>query len=206
MAVVNAKQRVFESVFSSQSSILTNNSGRVSDQVHLDRSWQTVTQKLTLPTILNDSDILKPSNLKPDRAFDEALNDLHPQDIVLWYTNHVRRHYLNQIFPIIQSLRTTQDPKTRVIQCVRILEGAHRLYFEGLGMLTRTMEDVRIMRKNFRLNLSTIVSNSIPDRTAIKEVIRRHVSAVLSPHCPVPENDLLGLVRSLANVGLGGEK
>ena len=40
----------------------------------------------------------------------------------------------------------------------------------------------------------------------MKEVTRKHVSAILSPNRSIPENDFLGLVRSLSKVGLGGEK
>ena len=224
MAALNAKKRVFESVFSSQLAPPVSFSSEVADQAHWDRSWRIVTQALSLQPIPNDGDpepfkSLQPSSY-PDRAFDEALKDvLHQEkrlpeanqtpDLILWYTNHVRRHYLNQIFPIIQRLRDQasahpKNPEVWVKACIHILEGAHRLYFEGLGVLIRPLKDARAVVKNFRLNLSTVVSNSIPDREAIRLVVKLHVSAILNQS--VVESDFLGLVKSLNSVGLGGEK
>jgi hypothetical protein len=99
-------------------------------------------------------------------------------------------------------------PTIEISRVISILEGAHRLYFERLGLILKRMDihdEARAAAvRNFRLNLSTVVSNSIPDRTAIKVVVRKHVSAILNRSAP--ENDLLVLVRSLCNVGLGGEK
>jgi hypothetical protein len=224
MAALNAKKRVFESVFSSQLSPPVSSSSQAADQAHWDRSWRVVTQALSLQPIPNDRDqdpfkSLQPSS-SPDGAFDEALKDLLNQenripqanqtpDLILWYTNHVRRHYLNQIFPIIQRLRNQasahpKNPEVWVKACVHILEGAHRLYFEGLGLLVGPLKDARAVVKNFRLNLSTVVSNSITDREAIRLVVKQHVSAILSRS--VVESDFLELVKSLNSVGLGGEK
>jgi hypothetical protein len=198
MAGLNAKKRVFGSVFCSQESYVKsmNDSNKVHDQQDVDRSW------LNLPPILNDSDLLesfKSSGRSDHRAF-ETLRD--PQETLSWYTNRVRRHYLNQVFPIVQHLRTIQ-----ISRLIRILDGAHRLYFDRLGLILKCIDsqDVRTAAvRNFRLNLSTVVSKSIPDRSAIKSVVRKHVSAILNRSAP--ENDLLLLVRSLCSVGLGGEK
>lgn len=232
MAVLGAKKRIFESVFNSQISstpIPMVGSDQADDQIQWDRSWRTVTQTLNLPSIPNDPDAFKSIQAvpSPDRSFDEAVKNLlnqhtrlplasHTQDIILWYTNHVRRHYLNQVFPIIQDLTATRmskagtvstsDSGTWVAQCVHILEGAYMRYFEGLGMLLRSAHDARTVHRNFRLNLSTVVSNSIPDRSDILETVRKHVSKILAPNSSVPEGDFLRLVRSLSDVGLGGEK
>jgi hypothetical protein len=191
MAGLSAKKRVFESVFNPRESLAkpSNDSRQVNDF-----SW------LSLPPILSDSDIIDFKAFKSsDRFIDEPLRD--PQSTLSWYTNHVRRHYLNQVFPIVQNLPSTQIPRL-----AHILEGAHRLYFDRLGLiLKRIPENGRTAAiRNFRLNLSTVVSNSIPDRSAIKSVIRKHVSAILNHSAP--EKDLLVLVRSLCSVGLGGEK
>ena len=198
MTGLNAKKRVFGSVFSSQESYAkpTNDSNKVNDQLDVDRSW------LNLPPILNDSDLLESfkSSERSDRRAFETLRD--PQETLSWYTNRVRRHYLNQVLPIIQHMRTIQ-----ISRLIRILDGAHRLYFDRLGLILKCIDsqDVRTAAvRNFRLNLSTVVSNSIPDRSAIKSVVRKHVSAILNRSAP--ENDLLLLVRSLCGVGLGGEK
>ena len=96
------------------------------------------------------------------------------------------------------------SPDMWVNHCIRVLEGAHRLYAEGLGILIRSLADVRAVVMNFRLNLSTIVSNSIPDRECIRVVIRRHLAKILK--YSDPETDFLELVKSLNDVGLGGEK
>jgi hypothetical protein len=188
MAAVSTKKRVFGSVFGSQD---LNHLNQLSN-----RSW------LNLPPIWNDSDILEFKSFKSNEQFIEDAVRLPPETLT-WFTNHVRRHYLNQVLPIVQNIPTIEI--SRVIQ---VLEGAHRLYFDRFGLILKRMniqDDARTAAvRNFRLNLSTVVSNSIPDRSAIKTVVRRHVSVILNRS--TPENDLLVLIRSLCNVGLGGEK
>ncbi|KAG0651002.1 Anaphase-promoting complex subunit 2 [Hyphodiscus hymeniophilus] len=206
----------------SQATSLVTYSSQASDQAHWDRSWRTVTQVLTLPTVANDADLLKSTKLSPslDRTFDEALQNIFnhesrvPQakqapDIILWYTNHVRHHYLNQVFPIIQKLRNPASTHSAnldawVRSCIQILECAHKLYYAGLYILIKPMRDAVGIGNNFRLNLSTVVSNSIPDREAVKRVVKKHVSAILEG--AEVEDGFLGLVKSLVRVGLGGEK
>lgn len=188
MAAVSAKKRVFGSVFGSQD---LNHSNQLND-----RAW------LNLPPIRSDSDILDFKSFKSNERFIEGAVRLPPETLT-WYTNHVRRHYLNQVFPIIQKI-----PTIEISRVIHVLEGAHRLYFDRFGLILKLVniqDDARAAAaRNFRLNLSTVVSNSVPDRSAIKTVVRMHVSTILNRSAP--ENDLLMLIRSLCNVGLGGEK
>jgi uncharacterized protein YfbU (UPF0304 family) len=184
MAAVSARKRVFDSVFSPQAFAKPSN----------DFSW------LSLPPIHSEADILNLKSFNPTgRLIYDPLRD--HQNAISWYTNHVRRHYLNQVFPIIQ--RVPGDDLSRL---VHILEGAHRLYFDRLSHIFKGVpEDAcHAAVKNFHLNLSTVVSNSIPDRSAIKAIIRKNVFAILNRSAP--ENDLLAMIRSLCSVGLGGEK
>lgn len=221
MAALSAKRRVFDSVFASQPYTSVDQSHQPNDQAQWNRSWRIVTEALNLPHMPNARALDAFSLPPPDRVLDEASKDLLypatrlPQasqtpDIIIWYTNQVRRHYLNQVFPNIQRLRTmldpdeTPSPDTWAKKCIQILKCAHRLYAEGLGILIRSLTDAPAVVKNFRLNLSTIVSNSISDRSCIRAVIRRHVSRILNDS--EPEADFLGLVKSLSDVGLGGEK
>ena len=224
MAVLTAKKRLFESVFSSQLSAPASNSSEATDQARWHRSWHAVTHALTLPTTAKKSglipfELVSPKR-SPDRMFDEALKyvlddeDRFPKtgktpDIVLWYTNHVRHHYLNHAFPIIQRLQDSMsthstDPELCVDSCIQVLEGAYKLYYEGLDTLIQPIRDARRIVRNFRLNLTTIVSNSVPDREPIRLVVRKHVVGILD--ASEAEFDFLGLVKSLNDVGLGGEK
>ena len=224
MAALNAKSLIFDTVFSSQAIIPATRSSQASDQAPWDRSWRTVAEALTLPSIANDArhDAFKliTTNGSSDRVFDDALKDLLNHElrlpqasetpgVILWYTNHVRRHYLKQIFPIIQKLQIPNSthpasPELSVKSCLQTLQRAYKLYHEGLGRLIKPIKDARTIVRNFRLNLSTVVSNSIPDRHFIKIVVKKHVTEILD-HSEA-EDCFLGLVRSLNDVGLGGEK
>jgi anaphase-promoting complex subunit 2 len=229
MAAVNAKRRVFESVFGSQVRGPVKPSSQAIDQVHWDRSWGIVTQALNLPFISDEIQLKSFISIKSrltDPILDENVkNLLRPEtrlshvsqtpDIILWYTNHVRRHYLNQVFPIIQKLQKTQSPSQKnigawVTSCALYLQGAYSLYFEGLRILIRPLNNPAWVVKNFRLNLSTVVSNSIPDRAAIKWLVRQTVYSILNKTDANADaqmqTDFLALVKSLNDVGLGGEK
>ena len=224
----------------------------VNDQVRWDRSWHMVTHQLHLPDFPENRGVLEP--LRPERDsigtdFYNALEVvLYPQqhvplarqteDIVAWHTSQVRRHFLQQVFPVVSRLKSQTDPGALLLRGVKILETAHRQYLHGLSFIkeqidTSAPETSQPVIARFVRDLHAIISNSsiepLPD--ALKKVLGWHVFAILGlpkttslygpyrvteskSHHIAAENqeteksrrELLGLVESLNNVGLTGEK
>ena len=73
-----------------------------------------------------------------------------------------------------------------MFQSVEILQGAHRLYLDGIGMILRQIktfgpENSSNIVQNFRRDLHAIITNSVTDKlaAALKSVLRRHASIIL---------------------------
>jgi anaphase-promoting complex subunit 2 len=151
------------------------------------------------------------------------------EDIFEWHTQQVRSHFLRQVLPIILHLRETHAPDLLVRTSVKILETAHRQYLYGLAIIKEHMDvsapgsSMPILAK-FRRDLHAIISKSVmePLSATLRRILDRHVytvlglpltkgneNAVIIPEGPCSEEacqELLGLVESLKNVGLAGEK
>lgn len=220
MSALGGKKRVFDSVFTSRPSTAVNLS-QSEDQLRWNRSWRTVTKALNLPPVLNITALNDFSVPTPDHSIEEAIKDIQDHatriplaiqtpDIILWYTNEARRHYLSQILPLILRLKENLSPnkplspESWVRSCIQVLEATHNLYADGLRILLAPVSDKRSVINAFRLNLSTIVSNSISDRSAIRALVMEQVGKILK--FSEPENELLGLVKALRDVSLGDER
>ncbi len=126
----------------------------VEDQVQFDRAWHLVTQVLSIPDFPQKRGILEP--LHPGREFlgqdfyDALEAVLYPQtylplarqtdDIVIWYTSHVRQHLLNQVLPMVLQIRDKAVPADLLSQAAKLLETAYRLYFDGLSYIKAQLD------------------------------------------------------------------
>jgi anaphase-promoting complex subunit 2 len=151
------------------------------------------------------------------------------EDIVAWHTSQVRQHFLQQVLPIILRLRNQPDPGALLLRGVKILETAHRQYLHGLSFIkeqiyTSAPETSQPVIAKFRRDLHALVSNSAIDplSDALKKILKWHISMILGlPSKDEPNNhhiaaesqesekarrEVLGLVESLNNVGLTGER
>ncbi|KUJ24080.1 uncharacterized protein LY89DRAFT_679324 [Mollisia scopiformis] len=216
----------------------------VQDQVRWDRSWHIVTRVLNLPNFPEHRGVLEP--LKPEREsvdkdFYNALDVLlYPQtcvplarqteDIIAWHTSQVRRHFLQQVLPIIISLKAHGSADAVLLRAVKVLETAQRQYLHGLSFIKEHIDNsgppgasVSVMSR-FHRDIYAVISNSVADPMlgVLREVLGRHVSRILglpskenaNTYSIAPENvesekarrDLLALVDSLKSVGLAGEQ
>lgn len=151
------------------------------------------------------------------------------EDIFEWHTQQVRSHFLHQVLPIILHLRENHAPDLLVRSSIKILETAHHQYLHGLAIMKEHMDisapgtSMTILAK-FRRDLHAIISKSVmgPLSAALRRLLERHIYTVLGlpltkgneNSAIVPEGldseearrQILGLVESLKNVGLAGEK
>jgi anaphase-promoting complex subunit 2 len=151
------------------------------------------------------------------------------EDIVAWHTSQVRQHFLHQVLPIILRLRNQPDPGALLLRGVKILETAHRQYLHGLSFIKEQIDNsapetsLQVIAK-FRRDLHAVINNSAIDplSDALKKILSWHVSTILglpSKNEPNTHNiaaesqvsekarrEMLGLVESLNNVGLTGER
>jgi anaphase-promoting complex subunit 2 len=220
-------------------------SADVRDQVTWDRSWHTVTEFLALPLttfpVSLDNDASLPM---PGPAFHSAIKDvLEPEirlphaaqteDLMLWYSQQVRYHFLHEVFGLISKTSDKFKPESILPNCVKILQRAHRLYLHGLSFIVRQLDESKPGTsgpriQTFRRDLHAVISSSIYPR--ISEIVRKILASSVSAILGVPSQetaeqsldgnglspsgaekeevrgDLLTLVESLHNIGLGGEK
>lgn len=215
----------------------------VQDQVRWDRSWHIATRVLNLPDFPEHRGVLEP--LRPEREsvgkdFYDALNViLFPQtyvplarqteDIIAWHTSQVRRHFLQQVLPIIVRLKKYEKPDAVLLRVVKVLETAQRQYLHGLSFIKEHIDNSRppgtstpVVSK-FRQDVYAVISNSVmePILNTLTKVLTSQVSCILGLSSPngstysvIPEDaeserarrEILGLVESLKNVGLAGEQ
>ncbi|TVY93637.1 Anaphase-promoting complex subunit [Lachnellula willkommii] len=151
------------------------------------------------------------------------------EDIFEWHTQQVRSHFLHQVLPIILHLRENHAPDLLVRSSIKILETAHHQYLHGLAIMKEHMDisapgtSMPILAK-FRRDLHAIISKSVmePLSAALRRLFERHIYTVLGlpltkgneNNAIVPEGlgseearrQIIGLVESLRNIGLAGEK
>ncbi|TVY19119.1 Anaphase-promoting complex subunit 2 [Lachnellula arida] len=151
------------------------------------------------------------------------------EDIFEWHTQQVRSHFLHQVLPIILHLRENHAPDLLVRSSIKILETAHHQYLHGLAIMKEHMDisapgtSMPILAK-FRRDLHAIISKSVmePLSAALRRLFERHIYTVLGlpltkgneNSAIVPEGlgseearrQIIGLVESLRNIGLAGEK
>ncbi|KAE8447585.1 hypothetical protein EG329_010556 [Mollisiaceae sp. DMI_Dod_QoI] len=216
----------------------------VQDQVRWDRSWHVATRVLNLPDFPEHRGVLEP--LRPEKEsigkeFYDALDVLlYPQtcvplaqqteDIIAWHTSQVRRHFLQQVLPIILSLKNHGSANAVLLRIVKVLETAQRQYLHGLSFIKEYIDNSgppgasSFIVSKFRRDIYAVISNSVtqPILDTFTNVLNQHVSYILglassqtaAVHVVHHEDteserarrELLCLVESLKNVGLAGEQ
>ena len=151
------------------------------------------------------------------------------EDLILWYSQQVRYHFLHEVLAVLSRASDKSKPETVLPNCIKVLQHAHRLYLHGLSFVVNQLDDLkpgtsqsRIL--SFRRDLHALVSNSISPRVSVtvKTMLAERVNIVLGIPSELPihknrttqsgadtakvRNELLSLIVSLHDVGLGGEK
>ncbi|RDW78148.1 hypothetical protein BP5796_06000 [Coleophoma crateriformis] len=212
----------------------------VQQQVQWDRSWHTVTHFLSFAEEQGRRHGSSRGTKSADAAFAEALENVlnpsvrlplapHTEEILPWYTQHVRYHFLDQVHPKFLSSQKEQNAGALLSESIKILEDAHRQYFQGLSMIINQIDALHLgLGKEpvdkFRRDLHAIVSTSITEEftAALKLVITSYVFTYLgikitkehgylettleSVETDQSRNDMLGLVEALHRVDLADEK
>ncbi len=153
----------------------------------------------------------------------------HTADLLLWYSQQARYHFLHDVVAVLSCASDESNPGTVLPNCVKVLQRAHRLYLHGLSFVVDQLERLkpgtsRARLLTFRRDLHALVSNSISPRVSatVKAMLTESVNIVLGmpsdlaldEHQNAPSGpdkgqvrtQLLSLVESLHDVGLGGEK
>lgn len=180
------------------------------DQMRYDRAWHVVTSRIALPASATAEDsfgTLAPESqygsqgqgTSSEVEFHEALRLVvnartalpraaHTEDILLWHTQQVRKHFAQHVLPLLSACaeglleeEDLRDPTGRgsyekhmiiVMSSVRTLEAAMRLYSYGLQLLVRGIQrvqtadkenaaaDPQLIAGRFRRDVHALVSNS----------------------------------------------
>ncbi|RGP65636.1 anaphase-promoting complex subunit 2 [Fusarium longipes] len=150
----------------------------------------------------------------------------HTEDILLWHTHQVRQHFVHHVMPLLAACASQDDQAQVLLSSISTLEAAHRQYLWGLTLIVQGYEDETSSNaafSKFRRDLHAIIGNSLNQglTDALTSVLRRLVLLNLgvgkrydgSTSCSESQGDgsasrkeLLGLLESLKNVGLVGEK
>lgn len=152
------------------------------------------------------------------------------EDVVVWHTSQVRQHFLHQVLPIVLRARQLESPELVLHRSVKVLETANRQYLHGLSFIKEQIEQSlpgtsMPVVSRFLRDLHAIISNSVmePLSECLSAVLKSHVARILGlPSITKTEvssvirkegddserarRELLGLVESIKNVGLAGER
>lgn len=140
------------------------------DQTRFDRAWHVVTARIALPSSVAVEDsfgTLPPESQTTSQdasletEFQEALRLVlyaetmlpratHVQDVIVWHTHQIRRHYAQHVLPMLSACASDAPAfcapeytqffdkhMNVVVYSIRTLEAALRLYFYGLTLLIR---------------------------------------------------------------------
>ncbi|KAH7218539.1 hypothetical protein DER44DRAFT_36255 [Fusarium oxysporum] len=160
--------------------------------------------------------------LYPGRSLPQAA---HTEDILLWHTHQVRQHFIHHVMPLLSACSSQGDHTQVLASSVSTLEAAHRQYLWGLTLIVQGYEDdasANASFSKFRRDLHTIIGNSLNQglTNALTSVLQRLIRSSLGigrRHDGILESqdncgdsavreELLGLLESLKNVGLVGER
>jgi anaphase-promoting complex subunit 2 len=164
-------------------------------------------------------DVLDPENRLPSAG--------ETEDLTGWYLQQVRYHFLHDVLPILSQASDDSKPEAVLRNCIKVLDKAHSLYLYGLSFIVRQLDaskpgSSKSAVENFRRDLHALVGNSTSARVlvSVKKMLAAKVDIVLG--VPVIEaihrpssgesnsedarGELLALVESLHNFGLGGER
>ncbi|KAF4948131.1 hypothetical protein FSARC_13828 [Fusarium sarcochroum] len=163
--------------------------------------------------------------LYPGRSLPQAA---HTEDILLWHTHQVRQHFVHHVMPLLAACASQGDQTQVLLSSISTLEAAHRQYLWGLTLIVQGYEEesaANAAYSKFRRDLHAIIGNSLNQglTNALANVLHRLVrlnlgigkryDAIVSwsesqddGDDSVARKELLGLLESLQNVGLVGEK
>ncbi|KAM5356024.1 hypothetical protein ACJ41O_002670 [Fusarium nematophilum] len=163
--------------------------------------------------------------LYPGRALPQAS---HTEDILLWHTQQVRQHFVHHVMPLLAACASQAGQTEILLSSISTLEAAHRQYLYGLTLIAQGLEDEaseNTALAKFRRDLHAIIGNSFNQglTNALRTVLRRLVHLNLgigkrydgtplasgstdASGSSVARKELLGLLESLHNVGLAGER
>ncbi|KAI9171583.1 Anaphase-promoting complex subunit [Paramyrothecium foliicola] len=150
----------------------------------------------------------------------------HTEDILQWHTQQVRQHFINHVLPLLAACASQGDNSQILLGTIQTLEAAHRQYLYGLSLLARGIQDERLANTalvQFRRDLHAIIGNSwtsgltVALRGVVSGLLRiilgpdtRHAAGDMDPaldsRVTRARDELLGLLESLQEVGLAGEK
>ncbi|PTB54222.1 hypothetical protein M431DRAFT_86803 [Trichoderma harzianum CBS 226.95] len=152
----------------------------------------------------------------------------HTEDILLWHSQQVRQHFLHHVLPLLAACTSShQQSHSQVLRSIiRTLEAAHRQYLYGLMLVVRGFRDdapAEAAMTKFRRDMHAIVGNSwTPELISVLRSVLHHSLRIIlgsssrdnglgpgwSREAEVPKarGELLGLLESLHQVGLGGDK
>ncbi|KJR81701.1 anaphase-promoting complex subunit 2 [Sporothrix schenckii 1099-18] len=187
-------------------------------------------------TLAPESQLLSSQDAATETEFQEALRLVlyasailpratHVEDVLAWHTHQVRRHYAQHVLPMLSActgeapasvppgdLRYYDHHMNVVLNSVRTLEAAFRLYFYGMMLLARGLPSGEEPSHNeggsdgehtpsppptadtvvsrFRQDVNALVANSTPEGlvVSLRIVLTRFASVILGFDPPKPED------------------
>ena len=151
----------------------------------------------------------------------------HTEDIFLWHTQQVRQHFVSHVLPLLAACASQGGQTQVLLSSIQTLEAAHRQYLYGLSVVIRGFSKdssaATAAMTKFKRDLHAIIGNSLTQglMNALRGALEELVDAILgtenrnltqSPtsvdahHASLARNELLGLLESLHQVGLAGER
>ncbi|OAQ72691.2 anaphase-promoting complex subunit 2 [Pochonia chlamydosporia 170] len=154
----------------------------------------------------------------------------HTEDILVWHTQQVRQHFVHHVLPLLAACAVQGDHAQVLLSSVQTLEAAHRQYLYGLTLIVRGIADDTsrsLAEFKFKRDLHAIIGNpwakGLTD--ALRSVLSRLLAVILGSNrdnlsseagagagklreqrVDAARDELLGLLDSMHNVGLSGDK
>lgn len=151
----------------------------------------------------------------------------HTEDLLLWHTQQVRQHFVNHVLPLLAACASQGVYDQVLVSIFDTLKAAHRQYVHGLHLILRGIKDeiaAYDAKARFRRDIHAIIGNSWTEGllSALRNVLRQLVRDILGS-CELvqtttisgttensaaskAQGELFGLLESMEQVGLAGEK
>lgn len=152
----------------------------------------------------------------------------HVESILEWHTRQTRQHFIHHVLPLLAACAGLTDAAQAVRTTIQTLEAAHRQYLYCLLLVVRGIPDESVAEKavaGFRRDLTAIIGNSwtVGLVNVLQPVLDDMLTSILGRgerYCGhsvqsssetdstanMARQQLLGLLESLQNVGLTGDK